>query len=477
MTGPEFETEVRATARALWSLPPGEGAAELISGDEIDCVCRTEELVHLIECTTERRMEKFRTQVLKLKNAKGYLERNGETVKLRIVTMHEPTPEQRTNASGNGIIALSLQEFRRGLLYSRQYLEARWNYRFGSTSDPEDGSYRLSEDEYVEQALVLANSTTSYSVNDICSYLKDGKVIVLVGPFGAGKRLTAREVFKSFRVEYYRGNTERTPIAINLRDHWGQSDIDEILRRHATRIGFENPAQLVRAWNAGLLLPLLDGVDELASPVMAIGKDAIRRSREEALKVVQAFIKDIRGRTGALLTCRDHYFDSDDEARRLMRLPNDAMFVSINEFSEEQATVYLKNRGVTSNLPTWLPRKPLLLGYLASRGLLEQVAALSGDTGTAYAWDSFLDRICEREADLSSDIDSVAVRQLLEDLATRVRSLPSGSGPLYDADLASAYKAITGYDPSESARTLLQRLPGLTVRDRRSVHDHLSTTK
>ena len=63
MVGPEFEREVRGVARALWNLSPGEGAAEFINNEEIDCVCRTEELIHLIECSTDGRMEKYRQQV------------------------------------------------------------------------------------------------------------------------------------------------------------------------------------------------------------------------------------------------------------------------------------------------------------------------------------------------------------------------------------------------------------------------------
>ena len=465
MTGPEFEHEVRSVARALWSLSSGEGAAEFIGNDEIDCVCRTEDVVHLIECTTDGRMPKFREQVNKLTAAKRHLEGRGETVKLWAIGRDEPTPQQRSHARDSSVEAQSMQEFKRRLLDSRYYLEARWNYRFGSANDPESGSYQLSDEEWIEQPLVPTGSGDNYTINDICNLLKDGKTVVLVGPFGAGKSLTVREIFKHLRRDYYRNRSGRTPIAINLRDHWGQSEIEEILRRHANRVGFEKPTQLVRAWNAGELLPLLDGIDELASPVMAIGDDAIRRSREEALRVIQAFMRDVRGRTGVLLTGRDHYFDSTDEARRLMRLPTDAIFVDVGEFSEDQSTEYLRKKGIRSELPTWLPRKPLLLGYLASRGLLEEVTLLSGDSGSALAWDRFLDRICEREADLSADIDSSGVRQLLEALATRVRSLARGSGPLYDADLANSYKSITGFDPSPAARTLLQRLPGLTARD------------
>ena len=465
MTGQEFEREVRAVARALWSLAPGDGAADRINNDEIDCVCRTEELTHLIECTIERGLGKFRTQAAKLANAKRYLEGNGETVKLRIVTREEPTGEQLSQAKGLGITALSLQEFKRGLLDSAQYLESRWSYKFGSASDPEDGNHVLRDDEYVEQPLTSAGYHIPHSIADICARLYSGKTIVLTGPFGAGKSLTLREVFRRLRRDFYRDTTRPTPIAINLSDHWGQASIEEILRRHADKVGFEKPHQLVRAWNAGQILPLLDGIDELASPVLPMGRDAIRRSREEALKVIQAFMRDVRGKTGVLLTGRDHYFDSTEEAHNLMRLPNDALFINVGEFSEEQAASYLRKKGIDSYLPTWLPRKPLLLGYLASRGLLAQVTALDGDSGSALAWHHFLDRICQREADLISDIDREAIRQLLENLATRARVLPRGSGPLYDRDLSNAYQEITGYEPSEAARVLLQRLPGLTARD------------
>ena len=471
MAGEVFEQEVRSVARSLWNLAPGEGSAEFINNDEIDCVCRTEELIHLIECTTDRSMEKFRLQITKLVSAKQFFEKHGETVKMRAITLSEPTPQQRSFAKGNGVTALSFQEFKRGLLDSQQYLESRWRYRFGSATDPEGGSSHLPEEEYVEQPLTMIDSNTSYTVNEICNLLKQGKVVVLIGPFGAGKSLTIREVFKQLRGDFYRNRkagssaADPTPIVINLRDHWGQPRIDEVLRRHAHMVGFEKPEQIVRAWNAGQLLPLLDGFDELASPVMPTTKDAIRKSREEALKVIQAFMSDAEGKTGVLLAGRDHYFDSIEEARRLMRLPGGTIFVEVGEFSEEQAMEYLRKKKINHRLPTWLPRKPLLLGYCASRGLLDEVAGIEGDGGIALAWDQFLNRICEREADLSRDISGDAVRRLLEELATRARGLPRGSGPLLDSDLSDAYRKITGNEPLEPARTLLQRLPGLTARE------------
>ena len=148
-----------------------------------------------------------------------------------------------------------------------------------------------------------------------------------------------------------------------------------------------------------------------------------------------------------------------------MHLPPDSIFVEVGEFSEGQTVDYLRKKKVTHALPLWLPRKPLLLGYLASQGLLEEVVSIEGEGGAALAWDEFLARICRREADLSQDIDSGAVRRLLEELATRARAGSRSASSLLESDLTDAYKTITGYEPLEAARTLLQRLPGLTARD------------
>ena len=442
--GQRFEESVRNVARALWDLKDGEGASEFINNDEIDCVCRTEDVTHLIEITTDGRMDKFRTQVSKLINSKNYLEKNGETVKLWAVTKNEPSTIQRSNARGNGITALSFQAFKTRLLNSPQYLEARWRYRFGSAADPDNGSTHVSDDEYIKLPLINIDTNESYSIRDICDLLYGGKTVILVGPFGAGKSLTVREIFNLFRRDFYRERTERTPIAINLREHWGQSRVDEILRRHSDQVGFDHPNQLVRAWNAGQLIPLLDGFDELASPVMAMTKDAIANSRLQAIEVIRSFLTNMPY-PGILIAGRDHYFDSNEEAAKLMKLPQDSIFIEVGEFSEEQAVSYLQKKKVVHELPSWLPRKPLLLGYLASAGLLDEVVSIEGDGGAALAWDTFVDKICHREAALNPEvIDSVAFRYLLEDLSTRVRTSPSGSGPLLDSDLADAYKKVTG---------------------------------
>ncbi len=148
-----------------------------------------------------------------------------------------------------------------------------------------------------------------------------------------------------------------------------------------------------------------------------------------------------------------------------LALPRDVIRLTLGEFTEDQARTYLAKKRIQAELPAWLPRKPLLLGYLAAQKLLEEVLAIEGERGPAYAWDQFLDKICGREASLTDDVDGSAVRRIIELLADKTRETVTGTGPLHERDLSGAYTKVTGVEPLEAAQVLLQRLPGLTSRD------------
>ncbi len=465
MTGADLENQVRGVARALWAIPPGEGGSEVIDGQEIDCVCRTEDLVHLLECTLERSLEKVTKDINKLLHAKRSEERRGNTVKLWIVTGQEPTPQQRTAAKKDGVTILSLDQFGARLLDAERYLNARWAYRFGSTSDPETGSLTLADEEYVQIPITDIATGDAHTIVSIADLLVQRKVVVLLGPFGAGKSITVREIFRELRRRYFKLGKTPIPVAINLREHWGQVATDEVLRRHAARIGFERADQLVRAWNGGRLIGLLDGFDEIASQTWRVGPSAMRRTRREALGLARCFVREASGRSGVLLSGRDQYFDTREEMREALALPGDATRMMLGEFTEDQARAYLAKKRIQADLPAWLPRKPLLLGYLAARKLLEEVLAIEGEKGPAYAWDQFLDKICDREAQLTDDVDGSAVRRIIELLAAKTRETLGGTGPLHERDLAETYTRVAGVEPLEAAQVLLQRLPGLTSRD------------
>ena len=462
--GSQFEDKVREVCCALWNLPASTGA-EIIAEQEIDVVCRTDDLTHLVMCTMSRALIKVKEDATKLVFVRNHLQQRGETVKAWIVTQDDPTPEQRSAGRFQGITVLSYRQLSSRVIDAQQYLSSRAAFRFGSATDLRTGNSKIADDEYVPSTILQQDTGVEYNVPDLAQALLKGNHMVLLGPFGAGKSITVREIFRDLRARHLRQETDMVPIPLNLRDHWGQNDPAEALHRHAKRLGFEKPDQLVRAWNAGRLVVLLDGFDELASQSLATRPELTRANRRQAVSLVREFALGARGRTGLLIAGRDHYFDSDEEMRSALGLVPETVELEISEFTEDQAAAFLAAKGFEQELPAWLPRKPLLLGYLATENLLIEVLGIDGERGNAHAWRQFLSKICQREAEISGDIEPEAVGQILEDLATITRRKPQGAAPLSESEMATAYRSITGRDPLESARVLLGRLPGLTARD------------
>lgn len=106
------------------------------------------------------------------------------------------------------------------------------------------------------------------------------------------------------------------------------------------------------------------------------------------------------------------------------------------------------------------------MGYLAHQNLLDEVLCIDASQGFGYAWDSFLNMVCAREAEHERAVmDPRTLRRVLERLACAVRGTASGTGPLTGVDLAEAYRAETGDVAGEGVLMQLQRLPGLTPRE------------
>ncbi len=177
-------------------------------------------------------------------------------------------------------------------IYSKRQVAA-----FGSARSPLDNSINVSNDLYVPLPMELiekieVNRNTrldieerrrNINIDDLIKFIRDGKIIVLMAPFGAGKSLTARELFKKIAHQYFHESHSIVPICLNLREHWGQSYFDEILERHARSIGFTPKEDLVVAWRAGLAYILLDGFDEVASQTIVRTDDRNFMKEEEEL--------------------------------------------------------------------------------------------------------------------------------------------------------------------------------------------------
>ena len=276
---------------------------------------------------------------------------------------------------------------------------------------------------------------------------------MILGDYGAGKSMTMRFLYRAMSQAHKEGRTSQFPVYLNLREHYGQTDPGEILQRHAVTIGFESPAHLVRAWRAGYVHLLLDGFDEL-TPLNIQGLwRKLQDNRYRAMELVRTLLRDHPARAGLALAGRAHFFDSDAERRRALGLGVGDRELSLTEFSDVQIREYFGKSGFAGSIPDWLPSRPLLVAYLASRGLLGEIltasAAAKGSLAPADGWDFLIEKISTREAAIEAGIDGPTIRRILERLATKARVNQGGLGPLRADALISAFNEVCGYAPDE----------------------------
>lgn len=476
----DFEAEVRRVAEAAWGLEPGECAPNHYEGNsiirELDGYARTREIVHLIMVTVSRKLEKAKSDIKKLNAAEGAEKTSDIPVKKWLITRHQLEAEHIAFARKNNVTVRTFEQFQRMFFDSGEYIKKRRNANFGSARNLNDGSGAIPDDEYVEPVITVerldisgkSSGVARIKLNNILEMINNGEVVLLVAPFGSGKSITVKQLFNIISKKVLRDGG-MTPLVLNLREHWGQVYPDEIMERHARSIGFSPKENINVAWRAGMAHIFLDGFDEMAGQAIARVGDAnfMRQARARALNGIKSVIQSTKPQSGVLVAGRDHYFDDLDEASFAMGLTGRKInVVRIEEFSENQANEYLKKRGVEYKLPEWLPRKPLLLGYLAHNNLLSEVVEIDSSLGFGYAWDRFLTLICNREAEHEMGaVEPKSLRKILEYLSCLVRATSSGNGPVSGKDLSDAYVREIGYGPDERVIMQLQRLPGLTQRD------------
>ena len=484
MTHPnrQFEDDVRRTAEAVWNLDPGDCQAKWYNSPplyELDGIARLPEITHLLMITTSGRLDKVRGDVKKLGVAenKERKSRRGIPVQKWLITQRQLEAEQTSVAEKANVSPLTHAQFQRRFFDGFDYFGKRKRAAFGSARNLRDGSITIPDDEYVslpmdaQRVPMLGDPQDmgSIDVQEIADLLKQGSTVVLLGPFGAGKSLTTREVFLALGRDHSTdARVSLTPIALNCREHWGAILGYEILERHAQSIGFQPRHHLTVAWRAGMVYLLLDGFDELAAQTISTptNRNFMRQARHEALKAVRDLVGKAPAGTGVLLCGRDHYFDNPHELAHSLGVANrEFVTVRLGEFTEEQAASFLRRRGTSESLPDWLPRKPLILGYLAHQDLLDHVLDIDASQGFGYAWDSFLTLVCKREAEHGAAMEDRAIRRVLEALACRVRESSTGTRPITGPDLAEVYQSQIGDVAGEAVLMQLQRLPGLTARD------------
>ena len=458
-----FENMVSETARHLWPQALYGGPTNQ-EGRERDGVFITDEMVHLIESTTSRAKLKAEQDTRKLARLAKSVQRQHpmKGVKGYFITRDEPTADQRDAVRGLGdglVVSLSFAQFRRQMIDSESYLECRINYQFGSMFD-RDSESRTESSDLISPEFVTTSGEVIH-VREVEERLSKGSFFVLVGDYGAGKSTALREVFIALRSRYFSDRrTGRFPVHLNLRDHHGQTNPAEALERHARNIGFQSPTHLVRAWNAGYLILILDGFDEFATVGWSGQAKRLRDIRYTSMELIRNFLRGPSG-TGIIVAGRQHYFDSDTELARSLGMRQDTVRLHINDFNECQIREFLTKKGWSENIPVWFPSRPLLLGYLFARGMLEQVISVDHDSSPAAGWNVFLELTADREAEIEAGIDGLMVRQIIENLATKARNKNDGMTSLSQDDILGSFQSVCGFTPDDRGILLLQRLPGL----------------
>jgi hypothetical protein len=482
-----FEDEVRRTAEAVWGLEVGTCQPEHYNDNfkikELDGIVNIFGVVHVIMATVSRKLNKIIDDVKKLKEAERIelLSPNVVAVVKWMVTKDQLNAEHVKHCKDNNVIYCTLDQFRKKFFNGAEYIKKRGCYSFGSARNPKDDSVNIDDSTYVElpiyEELYEISSRTKnrevkrvhLSVADLVHRIIKGEHFVLLAPFGSGKSITTREIFRVINNKYLRDEIQKIAVCLNLREHWQQPFCDEILERHARTVGLEKKNSLVVAWRAGLAHLLLDGFDEVATQSF-IRKDDIqfmKDARRSALEGVRDFVMKVPAGVGVFVCGRDHYFDDIVEMKNSLGFFGKSLgILRLSEFDEMRASEYLRKNGYSGQLPNWLPRKPLILSYVIKNDLIHDILQIDGGKGYGYAWNSFLKMIAEREASLErSAMDPFTIELVMERLAWMVRGTIAGTGPITGMDLSNAYKFITKQSAGDAVLAQLQRLPGLSQRN------------
>lgn len=464
----DFEQQVKNVASRLWPDAIG-GGSELIEGKERDGVYITDDAIHLIECTISRTKAKAEKDIGKLDTLRRHMQTRypDKAVKGWFITLEEPTADQRAvaNTKDYHVFACSFDRFQSKLINVPDYFSCRARYPYGSVRDPKTGEFQVL-DEYVEADLIdIKDENNVLDIKKIAEQVLHGNKICIDGFFGVGKSMALKEVYKIHQRLYNSKQTVKFPVYLNLRDHHGQTSAVEAIERHARFIGFGNPSHLVRAWRAGFVNLILDGYDEIAAFGWAGKSSTLKDIRFKSMELIRDFKRNNPSNGGILLAGRRDYFDSDKEAELALNLSSKDLIVRIGDFSTDQVNRYLTKKGLNSNIPSWIPTRPLLLGYLAAKGILTEAVGENVMLEPAEGWNYLIEEISKREASIEAGLSAGTIREIIEGISGIARAFQNGLGPIYQSDLEKVFKDKCGYPPDDRALVLLQRLPGLIPQD------------
>lgn len=454
-----FEDRVRAVAESIWN---NTCAPQNVGGVDVDGVMiLSRDAQIFIEMTVRKELDKVREDITKLNLARStYLTAHQSFPRCYCVVNGSVTRAMKDAGTALNIQVLSFDDFAAIFFDFEKYAHARTAMAFGSAINPITGT--RDDRDYVPVSYLSENYLKEVSLADIADLLRDGRKVVLLGEYGTGKSRCSRELFSLLASTA--ASVNLYPLALDLRDFWGLRRAPELINRHITELGLEQPFQTaaIRALNADRVILLLDGFDELGSQAWSDDSEKLRAIRAKSLEGVKELLS--RTKKGALISGREHYFNNNEEMFSALGLSASSTVVirCKNEFTEEEMREFFK-RYVNEELmmPDWLPRRPLVCQTIADmeEDDLDQMFGVGQDELSFF--DHFISVLCQRDARISASFDAVTIERVLSRLARLTRTSPANVGPITLGDVQSAFESVVGQMPVEEASLMLQRLPAL----------------
>jgi len=273
----------------------------------------------IVECKHEKRARDQNQRVMQMKGLVDTARKAGAADSGEIVTATRWGEQARGFAQESGIILLTLQEKISTLIDFVPYMRGLIrNFREGDASNvaqPPLGLYyvslageRPSNHEEVETIDSVEKEVLKWA-----SRTNGRQRLAILGGYGTGKTSLCEKLVAQLGVRYLEGRgVGRIPILLRLRDFTKTLSIEALITSFLDQqCGVQNPRfQLFKAMNdAGMLLIILDGLDEMA---MRVDADTLEVNLHEIEKLASG------PRAKVVLTCRiEHFVTGEEEVTAL----------------------------------------------------------------------------------------------------------------------------------------------------------------
>ncbi|MER5381791.1 NACHT domain-containing protein [Streptomyces sp. NPDC002688] len=206
-------------------------------------------------------------------------------------------------------------------------------------------------------ALLLPPSSLAPGVPDVAAYWRDTRPqrLLVTGPAGAGKTVFVLALILALLKERAEGDPVPIRIPVSL---WNTAtDLDTFVRQRLARVYGWSRKQAAALVESGMVLPVLDGLDEMDPPAFfGSTPDPNAPRAREALSKLDRY--RVRGEPGlVVLTCRTDHLEVLADRGGL----RDAARITIEPVSPDDAVTYLTARAQDST--RWQPLTDHLTMY------------------------------------------------------------------------------------------------------------------